>query len=720
MTQDKISKLEQLPFKVHPRAFAALGADLVTNDVVAVIELVKNSYDAFATEVWVRFGHDEDGTEYLEVADNGCGMTHDIIEHVWCLVATPFKTENEYVYSTVNNKKRRVAGEKGLGRLSAARLGQQLQMVTRAKDNPCWEVVVDWGQLSSQDELASCFVECFESANPNLIEDGKTGTTLRITGLDEPWDDHKILDLNENLSRIMSPFEEDLGEFSVYLETPVSSVMDDILVEPPTFLKKPKYAIEGSVDSDGRLSGTYRYRPVDGGLGREVKLERSWGQVYSALEEGERVNLAPKKVICGPFSFEIRVWDIAPQDTQEISEHFKLAKSSIRKAIRTHKGVSVYRDGILALPKSDAARDWLGLDLRRVSKVGTRLSTSQIVGCVSISAENNPGLKDTSDRERLMGSRELEEFMRILLAAVKLLENERDLDRREPEKEKPLKDLFEGLSAESLLADVVALAEEGSSADEALPVLRAFSEKLDRIRETIRTRMVYYSRMATVGTIAQMLVHEIRNRTTAFGSFLSFIRERFSPLDPDVEQEYESAVGGVDALERLSDTFLPLASRSFKRRRLNSCLQERINECLGYHRGEIRKKKISYSVPSGETRVAVDPGELDAILLNVITNAIYWLGQNKEVPRELRFSMRKISNGSRVRVKVSDTGPGIEEEYLEKVFWPGVTRKPGGIGMGLTVASELVAEYGGRMAVESGDGVDGATFQFDLPAKTKG
>ncbi len=82
--------------------------------------------------------------------------------------------------------------------------------------------------------------------------------------------------------------------------------------------------------------------------------------------------------------------------------------------------------------------------------------------------------------------------------------------------------------------------------------------------------------------------------------------------------------------------------------------------------------------------------------------------------------MRKTSNGSRIRVKVSDTGPGIDEEYLEKVFWPGVTRKPGGIGMGLTVASELVAEYGGRMAVESGDDAGGATFQFDLPAKTKG
>src|SRR6266404_5670394 len=59
---------EQIPFRMHPRVFAALGADLVTNDVVAVIELVKNSYDAFATRVDVRFGV-ADGAPYLDVID---------------------------------------------------------------------------------------------------------------------------------------------------------------------------------------------------------------------------------------------------------------------------------------------------------------------------------------------------------------------------------------------------------------------------------------------------------------------------------------------------------------------------------------------------------------------------------------------------------------------------------------------------------------------------
>ena len=74
-----------------------------------------------------------------------------------------------------------------------------------------------------------------------------------------------------------------------------------------------------------------------------------------------------------------------------------------------------------------------------------------------------------------------------------------------------------------------------------------------------------------------------------------------------------------------------------------------------------------------------------------------------------------MSEGTRVRVWVHDTGPGLDERVVEKVFLPGVTRKPGGIGMGLTVASELVAGYGGRMTTKHPGTKGGASFAFDLP-----
>ena len=71
-------------------------------------------------------------------------------------------------------------------------------------------------------------------------------------------------------------------------------------------------------------------------------------------------------------------------------------------------------------------------------------------------------------------------------------------------------------------------------------------------------------------------------------------------------------------------------------------------------------------------------------------------------------------------MRVSDQGPGIGSEDVEKVFWPGFTRKPGGIGMGLTVVSELVAAYGGRAGIEATQAGAGATFDFDLPLRDPG
>ena len=80
---------KRVQFRFHARALAALGRDLVTNDVVAVMELVKNSYDAMATLVQVRIRPGDRG--YIEIIDNGHGMNYATIRDVWCVVATPLQ-----------------------------------------------------------------------------------------------------------------------------------------------------------------------------------------------------------------------------------------------------------------------------------------------------------------------------------------------------------------------------------------------------------------------------------------------------------------------------------------------------------------------------------------------------------------------------------------------------------------------------------------------------
>ena len=172
---------------------------------------------------------------------------------------------------------------------------------------------------------------------------------------------------------------------------------------------------------------------------------------------------------------------------------------------------------MLVLPKSENARDWLGLDLRRVGRVGPRLSTTQLVGYVAITAQDNPGIEDTSDRERLSSSDEVADFEATLLAIVMTLENQRNIDRVLPGKERPLEELFADLDASDLISQVSILANKGATATEVIPLIESFDNTLTSRRETIQDRFVYYSRLATVGTIAQYLIHEIRNRTTIIG-----------------------------------------------------------------------------------------------------------------------------------------------------------------------------------------------------------
>ena len=715
--QDQADKQDQniyetVPFRMHPRVFAALGANLVTDDVVAVIELVKNSFDAFAQNVWVRFREDPSKGPILEITDDGMGMTRETIEDVWCIVATPYKDSNPVIKK--GDKVRRVVGEKGLGRLSAARLGNHLNMLTQAVQSPCWEVTVDWAAISQGEDLSQSYARFRKYPEESPFKE--SGTRLVISGLSEQWDAGRIEDLGENLARLISPFSA-LGDFNIFLHGIGEVGTDEIRIESPEFLAQPKYSIQGGADGSGNVEGIYRFSPIDGdGEPRTRKMSRSWELICEEFGDHKRYHYSTEGARCGPFSFEIRAWDIAPVDTGEISNRFGYPRRLIRKAISAHKGISIYRDGVLVLPKSENARDWLGLDLRRVSNIGRRLSTSQLVGYVSISADDNPKIGDTSDRERLAACVEVSEFEAIIKAIVGLLEIERNEDRVQTDRERPLRDLFSELSADPLVDQVSSLAEEGAKASSVLPLVRTFSGSLAAARRTIEDRFFYYSRLATIGTIAQMLVHEIRNRTITLGSLLKSVKTKPRLFaDGDSEEQLRSAQRAVDSLESLADTFAPLASRNFRRGQRDSILEDRIRGCLTMHRRDIQSKGIRAIVPESRTVVSVDPGELDAIMLNLITNAAYWLGEVPKGTRELEFVLESIVETERVRVWVNDTGPGIDDDDLEKVFWPGVTRKPGGIGMGLTVASELVEAYGGKMLTRHPGERGGASFAFDLP-----
>ncbi len=354
----------QLGFRFHARALAALGRDLVTDDIVAVIELVKNAYDALATHVEVRIR--PEGTEqiapYIEVSDDGHGMDYATIRDVWCVIATPHKQKSPV--SRIGPRSRHVTGEKGLGRLSAARLGSKLDVTTKSRDSGVLRFSIDWERLLKADDLDDAAFNVSRLRSDDY--DREHGTHIRIGGLENPWSKDKIDDLRKNLARLVSPFAK-VEDFSISLDASGDGGETDVQdITPPDFLSRPKYSIEGTVDGEGTILCRYQFRPLADSDGRDCQIREEWSKARRVDTASESIRESSPG--CGPFQFEIRAWDLTKDDTRDIAEHFGENRSHVRAAIASQQGVSIYRDDILVLgperlverPSRDAAQPQAG------------------------------------------------------------------------------------------------------------------------------------------------------------------------------------------------------------------------------------------------------------------------------------------------------------------------------------------------------------------------
>ena len=593
----------RVAFRFHARALAALGKDLVTDDVVALMELVKNAYDALATHVTVRIHSGGNGSEapYIEIDDDGHGMDETTIRDVWFVIATPSKQQNPVL--TIGKRSRAVTGEKGLGRLSAARLGRNLDVITKAEGKPVLRFSLNWEKLLEAERLDDAAFDVFLLPTDAFVRDH--GTRIRIGELNSVWTNKKIEDLREKLARLVSPFAP-VEDFLLRLDAPENGGKSDLQhITHPKFMSQPKYAIQGGVDADGTIRCRYRYRPIDGSNGRECELSEEWAAIRKSLVQSERANLSEISLGCGPFQFEIRAWDLTQDDTRDIFEHFGDTRSYIRGAIKSQQGVSIYRDDILVLPKSDDTRDWLGLDLRRVSRVGSRLSTSKVVGCVRITKSANPKIVDTSDREGLVSNPATIAFRHLVTRVVTLLEHERDIDRMGTGDTGTARDLFASLNAKPLVGKLEMLRDSGADMGDAVKAARDFGNQLDQSRATIEKRFGYYNRLAVIGTIAQMVIHEIRNRTTVIGRGLRKAGELAGGLRDTVSRKaVQMAKESVTDLETLADRFAPLASRGYRAGRRTSIVEESIDRCLAMQASEVRSSQVIVDGPA-DTRTAV-------------------------------------------------------------------------------------------------------------------
>jgi signal transduction histidine kinase len=361
--------------------------------------------------------------------------------------------------------------------------------------------------------------------------------------------------------------------------------------------------------------------------------------------------------------------------------------------------------------------------LRRISRVGGRVSNRQIIGYVSITAGDNSGIIDASNREGFKDNKALRVFKKYLLKIVQKLENFREGSRNEDRHtEPPFSDILNRIFPSELKDKVEEIIKNNGSYDDILNAIRDYETDADKAKDDLSKRAYYYSRMATIGTMASFIIHEIRGRTGDIAELHTDLRKQEKKEIikwSSVKTSLPPAENAVTALESIADRFSPLAIKKVNKSKGICDPIKELNALITSLDQDFKKKDIVVKYNNISAVLLVFPGELSSVYFNLFSNAIYWLNNVDRNNRVIEIQFSLNSDKTRLNIRFHDSGPGVEDGMEEKIFWPGVTGRTEGFGMGLTVASELVSQYNGRMTLIKPGKLGGTSFKFDLPLRSK-
>lgn len=709
--KEEILNSGEFVFRPRARLIKTIGEELISNDNVAITELVKNSYDAGSPivditftgnvkekEITKRVGRKEitERQHYIEkenasivIYDQGKGMDFGTILHAWMEPATNYKKKEEN-----KNTNRKFSGEKGIGRFASAKLSSKLELITKQENDNEIVVWFDWNDFSNEETY-------LDNVKVNWVirpatEIKEHGTILKLTNLSDDWDEDKIGELRVALSRLLNPIvpNEDFL-ISINLPNLIGKSLSGIIERPET-LNRPNYFIKGSVSKEGAPLSVIFYSKK---VGRE-----------EILDLPEKLFTSIKPYSAGPFSFEFKVWDRDSENLSSIATETNSIIKNVKRDLDDLCGISIYRDNIRVLPYGNQNNDWVRLDLRRVNNPTLRLSNNQIVGYISIGLETNPELKDQSNREGIVEGQAFEDIKDY----VKLLLNEVE-QRRYAERPRESQttsnspsSIFEKLSLKSLSVEIK---EKRPNPEE---ILNLITKKDVEIKETvikIQEVISRYRRLSTLGLLIDPIIHDGNNYLHKINLKSTSILNEIQKTDCNLSK-IADRVGEIQNVRRdfsqLFKRIEPFGGR--KRGRPQTIVVEDVikNQFL-LNSEELSKYNISYRLSNTQHKVTIDESELAVVLMNLIQNSIYWLS-TIDVEREILVEVEDEQDG--LAIIVSDNGPGVKSGTEDNIFTPYYSTKPDGIGLGLAIAGEIMSEYDGELSLIKNSILGGASFKL--------
>lgn len=695
-----------LKWRFDVSTFRLIGRDLITDRVTALFELVKNCYDANATETTIVFnnvGLEKNGESSIIIKDDGIGMSFADIRDKWMVIGTSNKRSNPYSPEPFNRK---CVGEKGIGRFAVDKLGDKVNIITKQYGENQWlDVEIDWEAYYKQSVEQHDIKLFTDIENHYEFHDSENqndhGTTLTITNVREIWLENDIKRFVEEAAKLVSPF----ANMSYPMQIKVVA---------------PEYGIEtiATKNLDDVSIAT-----IDFTLDFDLSANTQDSAYFNENTEVIEIQTIPIKSF-GGIKMKVFFFD----DT---------ARRRYRKEFPNNQidGVKIYRDGIITTPfaenesDDDKKRDVLGIDKRLWKDIFDRVSTREIIGIVEITKKDNPMIIDATNRQDFVDNEQYRDLKEFIITQLDAIESYKKYSRKKKRKENSNTLESAGQEIQNFISSVENIAQQNPNLKDSLtPVVEqakktgkavktAIKEKKEAEEEFARKESIYMSIMSLqeyaihITHAVRTTLNKIRDRVEYFNLFYP------DPTEEDIFKCYAKEMY-IEFLNvnKVIDYMLSYSQSNIQPEDIE--LDETIKEIFIEYKPLFDANGITTEIIIPEKIMLRNTRQqfFRDILQNLLDNSI------KAVKDSLQKIIRctVVIEKEKLVIMLSDTGCGIPEEKRTWVFgiYNTTTQDQGGAGIGLYIVKTRVESLQGNVSIiDSEFGNIGTTVRIELPFK---
>ncbi len=388
---------ENLEFKISSGLKNIIGKDLITDDFIAVFELVKNSFDARAKNVEITIEEDK-----ITVADNGKGMSLDELKNKWLFVAYSAKKDNtedqefkkQESYRDKIQERRHYAGAKGIGRFSSDRLGKYLTIKSKKKNlQNIQELQVDWSKFERDQNEIFEKVKVQHNELPTSIakfpKNSPHGTILEITALHSSWSRERLIELKHSLEKLINPFSEN-NDFNIDMicERELNEDKNGLYKKGPN--KGKKYTLRDKVNG-----------PIKNAILDILELKTS--QFILNISDNQ---IESKIIDRGEL-----IYHILENSKFQIIEDLRIDLFFLNRVAKRNftikmgiqpvnfGSIFLFKNGFRVQPFGNTGDDSWGIDFRSQQGYNRFLGTRDLFGRVEVTSDNSDQFKEVSSRD---------------------------------------------------------------------------------------------------------------------------------------------------------------------------------------------------------------------------------------------------------------------------------------------------------------------------------